>query len=377
MSIANPLSKIKSMYLNAQGFRSERKIVVFESDDWGSIRMPSSEAFENLNKVTPITNAFIKNDCIESSEDLTALFSVLRSFKDYKNNHPCITANFAVANPDFDNTDYLNGIYNYETFTKTYQRLYGLDNNMLSLINEGISDHVFKPQLHAREHLNVSRWMRDLKSGNPHLRIAFENRTLDTQSSLTPQTKFGYMDSLNYDTKDELKSLEKIITDAANIFCDTFGYRSETFIASCFIWSPKVEKFLKNVGIQMLQTDFYQSYCPADGTSFTIRKPHYTGQKNRHGQIYSVRNCEYEPVYDHNLTKRVEKCLMGVQRAFENKKPAIIDTHRVNYIGTINPENAKIGREGLFLILEKLLKAYPDIEFLSSDELCRLMLQQK
>ena len=35
---------------NVPGWRTKRKIVVIESDDWGSIRMSSLEAFNNLLK---------------------------------------------------------------------------------------------------------------------------------------------------------------------------------------------------------------------------------------------------------------------------------------------------------------------------------------
>ena len=36
---------------NIPGWRTKRKIVVIESDDWGSIRMPSLKVFETLNQV--------------------------------------------------------------------------------------------------------------------------------------------------------------------------------------------------------------------------------------------------------------------------------------------------------------------------------------
>ena len=34
--------------LNIPGWRTKRKIVVIESDDWGSIRMPSRDIYEKL-----------------------------------------------------------------------------------------------------------------------------------------------------------------------------------------------------------------------------------------------------------------------------------------------------------------------------------------
>ena len=46
------LNKLKSIagrhLVNSKGWRTNRKIVVLESDDWGAIRMSSKEAFDKL-----------------------------------------------------------------------------------------------------------------------------------------------------------------------------------------------------------------------------------------------------------------------------------------------------------------------------------------
>ena len=39
---------ISRTLLNLPGFHTNRKIVVIESDDWGSIRMPSREIYDFL-----------------------------------------------------------------------------------------------------------------------------------------------------------------------------------------------------------------------------------------------------------------------------------------------------------------------------------------
>ena len=40
--------RLAKNYVNALGWNSNRKIVVIESDDWGSIRMPSRKIYEYL-----------------------------------------------------------------------------------------------------------------------------------------------------------------------------------------------------------------------------------------------------------------------------------------------------------------------------------------
>ena len=90
--------------LNALGSKSKRKIIVFESDDWGTIRMSSKNAFNHfLTKGYPVDQCpYNTYDCLESNEDMESLFSVLLNFRDGNQNHPCFTANHVVANPDFN-----------------------------------------------------------------------------------------------------------------------------------------------------------------------------------------------------------------------------------------------------------------------------------
>ena len=75
------LTNIKNMYVNLRGFHTDRKLVVIESDDWGSIRMPSKDIFLELQNVgdQPEKDAFLSNDCLENDKDLENLYEVLFS----------------------------------------------------------------------------------------------------------------------------------------------------------------------------------------------------------------------------------------------------------------------------------------------------------
>ena len=61
--------------INTFGYKTNRKIVVFESDDWGSIRMPSKFAYSNLlNKGIDVDKSYLYDtlDSLEKKEDLEA-----------------------------------------------------------------------------------------------------------------------------------------------------------------------------------------------------------------------------------------------------------------------------------------------------------------
>ena len=102
--IKNILQSFGRNLIYLPGFRTKRKIIVIESDDWGSIRMASKEAYNILlNSGYPVDQStYNKNDALESNEDLEMLFEVLSSVKDKNGNSAIITANTIVANPDFE-----------------------------------------------------------------------------------------------------------------------------------------------------------------------------------------------------------------------------------------------------------------------------------
>ena len=65
------LTQLKRKYVNLRGYHTRRRLLVIESDDWGSIRMPSRAVFEKLQEMgdAPERDAFLSNDCLESSRD--------------------------------------------------------------------------------------------------------------------------------------------------------------------------------------------------------------------------------------------------------------------------------------------------------------------
>src|SRR5690606_8043965 len=99
------LKKILTRNLgNIKGWRTNRKIIVIESDDWGAVRMPSKAVYDELLASGLKMNncSFCKYDALASHTDLEKLFEVLLRHHDANGNNPIITANTIVANPDFD-----------------------------------------------------------------------------------------------------------------------------------------------------------------------------------------------------------------------------------------------------------------------------------
>lgn len=363
-------SIIHSM-INMYGWNTGRKLLIIESDDWGSIRMPSREVYEKLlrsgDKVD--SDPFTRYDSIECEDDLTLLFDTLTKYKDYKGNYPVITANYAVANPDFDRIEE-SGYreFYYEPFTKTLGK-YPEHRRSFEICRQGIVQKVFFPQLHCREHMNITRWLRHLQEGKRDVVTAFKNRMISTGDSFCPANRYAYMDSFNYGSQEELDVVLTAIKEGAELFRNIFGYGTKSFIASCYIWDSELEKEVKNAGIEYIQGSSVQ-YVPGsdEGTKTLGRKIHYIGQVNKYSQVYLMRNCCFEPSWNKNADW-VSNCLWDISMAFKWNKPATISTHRLNYIGYIDEDNRNRNLKLLSDLLSEITKTWSDVEFITSAEL--------
>ncbi len=366
------IKKIASRNLiNIPGFRTDRKIIVFESDDWGSIRMASKEVSNSFkNKGFEIDSCpYDNNDRIESNRDLEALLEVLSSVKNNKGDNPKFTLNNIVANPDFNKIEESNfETYYNEPFPTTLGR-YSNTHKVMDLYKEGLDKKLFQIQFHGREHLNIENWMNRLNDKHESTIQAFNNKMLSIHKSGNISGRKHSLDAFgNYSIGNGIYSYEKIINEGLELFNDIWDFTPKSFIAPCYIWNTNIEPILMKEGIKYIQGSYVQ-IVPVEKKGAKIdKKYHYTGQRNKIGQIYLVRNVSFEPTENGN-DFNLNRTLRDIEISFKYKKPAIISTHRVNYIGSINSKN----RESNLVLLKKLfyeiVKKWPNVEFMSSDEL--------
>lgn len=364
-----PYKQTISNYLtNIPGWRTNRKIVVIESDDWGSIRMPSKDVYEKLIKAGIRVDKchYNKYDSLASESDLTHLFETLNKFKDKNDNHPVITANTIVANPDFEKikASGFKGYY-YEPFTDTFKR-YPNHTGSFNLWKQGIVEGMFSPQFHGREHLNVSRWLRVLQNGSKETLLAFENQLFGLSTTITSEKRKSYLAALDFDDQSELIWQKTMLKDGLKLFEKTFGYPSKTYIATNYVWHPEIEEKLYQTGVVALQGGNLHIIPGGKVKNRVIR--HKLGEKNAHGQTYLIRNASFEPSENPNKDW-VRSCLEEIEIAFMWHKPAIISSHRVNFIGYIDESNRINNLYALKKLLSTILAKWPDVEFLNSLQL--------
>lgn len=364
---------IKDHLYSIRGWKTGRKILVIESDDWGSIRMQDSSSYAELSKMSKIDkNHYNRVDSLETTADLEELYNCLLSVKDINGNPAKMTANFVMGNPDFEKIE-ASGFtkYYFEEFRDSYRRYYNSDNTFAH-VTKGIDSKVFFPQFHGREHLQVEYWMRDLMGGNAEARngfrhafFAFGKNDLDGQ---------GYLSSFNATSISELDNVKETIHDGLNLFKQIFGFSSRSVIAPQNTMHYDLLPYLRDSGVDIIQgSRVNKQNCIHKGDK--TRKQRFMGDINKYGQVNIVRNVTFEP--SSSKIDWVGKCLKEIEIAFLWNKPAVICSHRVNYMGYLDKENRSASLMDLQNLLKAVQKRWPQVEFMDTVELADEILSTK
>lgn len=353
-------------YLRA--WRSPEKIIVIESDDWGAIRTSSREAYQALVKSGyNMDRTCWSADALETEEDLAALYAVLHKFVDIRGCPASITANMVMTNPDFAAIR-RNGFnhYCYEPVKSSLESSPSR-RNVVQLWEEGMKMKCFRPQFHAREHIRWWQWLETLKRRSPEALETFALNMcgVPTAASKEKQSFFQAVYTEPCAVRQRTVDFSSMIADGIKHFEKQFGFRSLSTIAPNCAWTDTIEEIWAKHGIRYIQGGYCQRLVEAGGERSV---PHYLGQRSKHKGWYLVRNCTFEPVKDRSENSW-KNCLAEIQRAFQRKIPAVINSHRVNYMGSIIESNRAHSLDQLGRLLKEVITRWPDVQFLSSPEL--------
>lgn len=358
--------------LNLPGWHTRRKLVVIESDDWGSIRMPDKKIREVLDDhpLIDASHGYCKYDTLASAQDLDALFSTLKAVKDMNGRSAVLTANCLVANPDFEKIKRNNfQSYNYESLEKTFDRYKCL--NALELWDEGRNEEIFIPQFHGREHLNVPFWLATLREGHEGVRKAFDYGVFGVSFKGIGRGQWNFQRAWDYHGAEDQRFVESALREGITSFQNRFGYGSLTAIAANYTWAPWQEHLLRQHGVLAMQGMSRQRLSQGENIKYEYRY-RYTSVNKKKSLAFQQRNAFFEPSIKKS-SDHVGECLSRIKIAFQMKKPAIIGSHRVNFIGVHEEKNREENLKMLKYLLQQVIRNWPDAEFMSAAELAKEM----
>ena len=369
------LSGIISNLKNSIGWKTNRKIVVFSVDDYGNVRLNSAEARKNMDDAgMKIYSRFDALDTLETTQDLEQLFAVLSSVKDKNGRHAVFTPFALPCNIDFEKMeaeDYQN--FYFESLPNTYKKLAIQQPEAYTgtwdLWKDGIAKGFLRPQFHGREHLNLSIFNDKLKKRDAQLLTALKNKSYTSISDEAYPT-MSSMAELDFWNVTENNDLKPILKEGLQLFEEVYGYKSIYFTPPVFNIHQSLFQTIKNNGIQFLDLALLRN--EHQGLNVYKKSFNYIGKKTREGLTIMVRNVVFEPTEDRGIDW-VDFTMKQIETAFRWNKPAIISSHRVNFCGHIDKDNRQNGLESLQRLLQEIVKKWPDVEFMSADEMALIL----
>jgi len=359
------INTFRDLSCNFGGKRLKSKVVVIESDDWGSIRMPSINAFDKLTQYgIPVENSvYCKYDGLERDSDVLSLLALFERIEREYGKRAILTMNFVTSNPDFPkiaNSEFES--YFSEDIPSTY-RAYAESGRVLEYVNLGIEKGFLFPQFHGREHVNVPYWMELIRT-NEKFKFAFDQQIFGLSNDVFPELQKSVQ--ATYDTLDENYQNESLSV-GLNAFEKIFGYKSRSFITNNYILSESSFRTLVNCGVKVLQGMKYQKLPRTVGQSKRkLIRRRFGDVDQESGLMFGVRNCSFEPT---ELKDTVASTLHQIKIAFLMNKPAVISTHRVNFSSRMSNSNRDKNLTDFEELIRRIIEIWPDVTFSTNADL--------
>lgn len=368
-------NKVKKILSNIPGYSTERKIIVIESDDWGSERFPNKQTVDTfIEDGYPVYKCgFSYNDCLETNEDIHELKKTLVAIENEIQKKPKLTLLTNVANPDFKKIRE-NSFNKY--YSKTIKNSYKNDdkrNNVLHLLNDLLKNRYIDIEYHGRQHLYVDRWMRDLMD-NETTRYAFRHHVSGISPAYMKNLEYGYRAAYDLDCENnDVENHNESIVVGIKEFKDVFKKNPTHFVAPDGPFPLELEKTLKNENIRSIGKSKLDK--PPGGNGKFKYQLNWLGKKTSSGLIVTTRNVGFEPMSE--VYGDVNRALDEIKMIFALHKPAVVSTHRANYVGNIHTENRDKGLNKLKDLMVKANEIWPDTEFLTTNELVDRIINKK
>jgi hypothetical protein len=163
----------------------------------------------------------------------------------------------------------------------------------------------------------------------------------------------------------DIEAQHVFLKEGLDLFDRIYGYRARFFVPPNGPYNNALSATASTGGISYLSLG--KKHFEVLGGGARKLRLNWLGKRNGLGQIILTRNAAFEPSM--NEDQCVEACLRQIETSFRWRKPAVISTHRVNYVGSLQAENRERGLRRLDQLINAIMHRWPDVHFMDSVEL--------
>jgi hypothetical protein len=323
------------------------RAVALESDDWGLQGfVPDGAGWTGLDRESINPGAFPDvywSSTLEDSSMVADLCAVVERFRGWDGLPAVFQPNYVMSAEGWIETG---GEGRWRRFDlpdldPRYSRP-----GLWNAVSNGTRAGVWYPEFHASLHYDP----------------AMRRQTAQVNEGAAAATRRGIMLFPGGEQARELgdwRSIAELSVEydhSLSLFFDLFGRWPGSVIAPDYTWSAKHEDLWASRGLRVIQGKREQRN-PHWGAGLKGRMAKLWGrsaERMRHpDRVYLERNCRFEPVQFENPAAVVTSCIQETDRAWERGEPAIVETHRINFVHT-DPAVVSTGLEALSEYLSAL-----------------------
>ncbi|MEM6579659.1 MAG: glycosyl hydrolase [Pseudomonadota bacterium] len=320
-----------------------RQVLIIESDDWG----PGPDWH---------------------AERLASLRQRMARYVDADGRPALMTLGIVLSVPDTAKLA-TNGLAEYQRLTLKHDRC----SRLLQQMKAGMLEHVFALQLHGMEHFWPGALLEEARHNNS-VREWLTSEQFPKQALLPSSLQSRWIDG-SYQPSQPLskRDIQRAVAEEIGAWEHVFGSTPKVAVPPTFVWTQEVEAAWISKGIEVVVTP---------GRRFTHRDTNgqpaadapgriYNGQKVGESAQYLVRDIYYEPERGHTE----EQALNAANERFLLGRPALLETHQSNFIGSDSEFEQHLG--SLERLLSIALERWPALAFISPKQLADVYLERK
>jgi len=312
----------------------KQPVVIIESDDWGP--GPDQQVIR-----------------------LQEINAMLSRYQDNTGRCPVMTVGIVLSVPDRAAIQ-RDGFERYRRLTLANPHCHAL----LTVLQDGAQQRVLALQLHGMEHLWPPAFMRLAQQGNEVRRWLRQVGDTETET-LPPAVQSRWIDGSTLPSLPlEPSAIQAAVQEEIAAFTELFSQSPTVAVPPTFIWTPEVERAWAAGGIRFVVTPGrrYTGRNP-QGQPANVDRQMLNGEIGDGGVRYLVRDIYFEPTFGH----QAERALMEIRKRYRLGRPALLETHRFNFLGEKSVHQRSLHE--LERLLSSLLRELPDVRFMSAEEL--------
>ncbi|BCX82141.1 hypothetical protein MIT9_P1726 [Methylomarinovum caldicuralii] len=308
----------------------EQPVLIIESDDWG----PGSR---------------------EQVRALESLRALLRRFRDRNGNPAMMTIGVVLSIPHPEAIAATGEYHARHLDAPDYQPI-------VEALKAGEEEGVFALQLHGMAHFwpenfmtawrrddAIKRWLAEDGWRTERLPPWLQSRWIDATGGLPSRPLSRQV-------------LQAAVQEEVERFRRCFGTAPRVAVPPTFVWDENVERAYAAAGIEVLITPGRRySGRDAKGRLTAPECCYYHGEPLACGLKALVRDVYFEPALGHDP----EAVLEAIARKWSRREPALLETHRFNFLD----DNLEDSLAALERLLRGVLEYLPEVRFLSSRQL--------